>query len=184
MVNIRFYLGFLLLLTAVCTQANTLQNLQYIKPLKTNITYTKQAQKRFIAWDNLIKNNLDKPLSVKLNAVNNFFNALPYKGDRLNWGKKDYWAKPHEFIVVGKGDCEDYAIAKLYTLSKLGIPSSKFKFIYSKIKKEQKKHMVLAYYHNKKDEPFILDNINNRIFKANKRKDLVYLYAFHTNIAY
>lgn len=139
-----------------------------------------QAENRIIGFENLIKKNQHKSTLHKLIAVNKFFNKITYKEDKQTWGKNDYWAKPKEFLNKGAGDCEDYALAKLYALNKLGIPLNKFKLIYSKIKKNEKPHMVLAYYYNTKKEPLILDNFNKKIFLANKRNDLEYIYAFNT----
>ncbi len=138
------------------------------------------AEKRVIGFEKLINDNQNKSILKKLMAVNNFFNQISYKDDKETWGKKDYWAKPKEFLAKGAGDCEDYALAKLYALNKLGIPQDKFKLIYSKIKKNEKPHMVLAYYYNPKKEPLILDNFNKKIFLKNKRDDLEYIYAFNT----
>lgn len=138
------------------------------------------ANKRFLSYENLIKENQDKSLVRKLIAVNRFFNRLKYVEDKKTWGKNDYWAKPKEFLYKGKGDCEDYALAKLYALMQLGIPKNKFKLIYSKVKATKKSHLVLAYYHNDKKEPLILDNFNKKIISKTKRKDLVYIYAFNT----
>jgi len=143
----------------------------------SNIT---SSQIRALNFEKLIINNQNKPILHKLIAVNNFFNQITYKQDKQVWGKNDYWAKPSEFLKKGAGDCEDFALAKLYALQKLGIPKNKFKLIYSKIKKSEKSHMVLAYYHDNKKEPLILDNFNKKIFLATNRDDLEYIYAFNT----
>lgn len=139
-------------------------------------------QEKFSNYDKLINENKNKPLVYKLIAVNSFFNQVKYQDDRSTWNKKDYWAKPDEFLKKGAGDCEDFALAKLYALQQLGISKDKFKLIYSKIKygKITKPHIVLAYYYNEKKEPLILDNFSTKITSANKRKDLVYIYAFNT----
>lgn len=143
-------------------------------------TVDSSAEKRAMGFEKLISDNQDKSILNKLVAVNDFFNQISYKEDNRNWGKNDYWAKPKEFLNKGAGDCEDYALAKLYALNKLGIPQNKFKLIYSKIKKNEKPHMVLAYYYNPEKEPLILDNFNKKIFLKNKRNDLEYIYAFNT----
>lgn len=138
------------------------------------------SQIRLDNYDKMIEDNKNKSLVHKLVAVNKFFNKITYKNDSSNWGKKDYWAKPKEFLSKGAGDCEDFALAKLYALQELGIPKEKLKLIYSKVKKDNKYHMVLAYYHDNNKEPFILDNFNQKIFTADKRDDLVYIYSFNT----
>lgn len=139
-----------------------------------------QETLRLEAFNKLIKNNKNKSLVYKLVAVNTFFNQMKYKTDIELWGKNDYWAKPLEFLKKGAGDCEDYALAKLYALKKLGISQNKFKLYYSKIKKNEKPHMVLAFYYKENKEPLILDNFNKKIFTTTKRNDLEYIYAFNT----
>ena len=55
----------------------------------------------------------------QLVAVNGFVNAHRYMPDDRNWGVRDYWATPGEFLTRS-GDCEDYAIAKYLSLKELG----------------------------------------------------------------
>lgn len=55
-------------------------------------------------------------------AVNAYANhAIRYAEDRELWGKADYWANAKTTFRLGKGDCEDIAIAKLQMLAALGI---------------------------------------------------------------
>lgn len=56
----------------------------------------------------------------QIKAVNAFFNHFRYATDQSLWGVPDYWATPAQFIAAGAGDCEDYAIAKYFTLRALG----------------------------------------------------------------
>lgn len=56
----------------------------------------------------------------QLELVNKYYNGRPYVPDKVNWGADDYWATPRQFAKRG-GDCEDYAIAKFYLLSRLGV---------------------------------------------------------------
>jgi predicted transglutaminase-like cysteine proteinase len=51
--------------------------------------------------------------------TNRFLNDWRYKPDDQNYGQRDYWATPLEFLRRS-GDCEDYAIAKYVTLRELG----------------------------------------------------------------
>lgn len=58
---------------------------------------------------------------AQLEAVNQWANAKPYVEDWVNWQVADYWETPGEFIAKG-GDCEDFAIAKYFSLVRLGFP--------------------------------------------------------------
>lgn len=60
---------------------------------------------------------LDK--KSQLQIVNKKMNANSYITDPVNWGVDDYWESPGEFVTFF-GDCEDYAIAKYFSLRRLG----------------------------------------------------------------
>ena len=111
--------------------------------------------------------------------INNFFNKIPFKSDLHNWGVTDYWATPVEMLSSNGGDCEDYVIAKYFSLISLGIPDSKLRMMFVTALQQQQAHMVLAYYPEPNAIPLILDNINPRILPANKRPDLRPVYSFN-----
>ena len=134
---------------------------------------------RFRFYYELIERLKDKPVEVVLDEVNDFWNGVRYASDMAVWGKKDYWATPYSFLLKDRGDCEDYVIAKYFTLKKLGIDSAKLYFVYAKVKKSRVPHMVLAYYDTPESDPLILDNLNLKIFPASSRKDIVPVYTFN-----
>lgn len=115
----------------------------------------------------------------KLATVNNFFNKLEYISDIAHWGKEDYWATPVEFINSHAGDCEDYAIAKYFTLQAMGISGEKLHLTYVKSLKNRAFHMILTYYRNPEAEPLILDNIDGRVKPASERRDLIPIYSIN-----
>ena len=52
-----------------------------------------------------------------------FFNRrIVFRDDSEVWGQVDHWASPLELLDKGRGDCEDYAIAKYFSLLALGMP--------------------------------------------------------------
>ena len=102
----------------------------------------------------------------KLVKANDFFNTrIRWVEDPQAWGKKDYWATPLETMGNGKGDCEDFAIAKYATLILAGIDVNKLRITYVKAQmggpysKIHAAHMVLAYYATPSADPLILDNL-------------------------
>ncbi|NQY24170.1 MAG: transglutaminase-like cysteine peptidase [Campylobacteraceae bacterium] len=147
--------------------------------------YGPQATKRVEIWDRIMQESQNKKVLHKLKNVNDFFNKIKYKRDLAHWGKNDYWAAPFEFMGTGAGDCEDYAIAKYYSLIKLGIPEHKLRITYVKLLRKRTKyeeaHMVLTYYHKKNSTPIVLDNVNKKLQLASKRKDLKPIYSFNAN---
>ncbi|SFV75346.1 T1SS associated transglutaminase-like cysteine proteinase LapP [hydrothermal vent metagenome] len=139
------------------------------------------AKKRFLAIYKLLLKDLKRAsISKKLNVVNIWFNYLPYASDERVYHKRDYWATLYEFVGHNMGDCEDYTIAKYYTLKALGIDPHRMKFTYVIYKNKYGKkiaHMVLAYLKvprpKYKKDILILDNNNQRILPASKRRDIV-----------
>jgi len=133
----------------------------------------------------MLQTSKNKKILHKLKNVNDFFNKIKYKTDSRHWHKKDYWATPFEFMGTAAGDCEDYAIAKYFSLRKIGVPDSKLRITYVKYKRIHSKfeqaHMVLTYYHKENSTPIILDNINKKLKLATRRKDLKPIYSFNAS---
>ncbi len=141
--------------------------------------YGTPAAQRVRNWQQLMSDNRGRSEQEKLGMVNNFFNQLRFTSDIRLWGKKDYWATPIEAIGKGAADCEDYSIAKYFTLRELGVPDSKMRIMYVKALKLDQAHMVLTYYSSPSAVPLVLDNLNKRILPATRRADLAPVYSFN-----
>lgn len=128
----------------------------------------------------LLKKSLKKVDNdlAKLTSVNEFFNEFKESTDKKIYNKKDYWATRKEFIFKGSGDCEDFVIAKYFTLIELGVEENKLSLLHG-IYKDQY-HLVLAYQDDPYSDPFILDNINKKILPLTQRNDLLVLYTLKT----
>ena len=153
--------------------------------LKVEEKYGKFAKNRFIALNTMLEKSKNSDLRTKLEKINDFFNDIKYASDQTVYGTSDYWANPYEFLAKDKGDCEDYAIAKYFSLIKLGIPDEKLRITYVSYQKTntayEEAHMVLTYYHKVGMEPIVLDNIDKTLQVASKRTDLKPVYSFNTS---
>jgi len=148
--------------------------------IKIEEKYNKFARERVEAWQTLIQSSQDLSDDEKLNVVNRFFNTnMLFINDQALWGKEDYWATPIEALSIGAGDCEDYSIAKYFTLKQLGVDEDKLRLTYVKAIKIGQAHMVLTYFKNKHAIPMVLDNLDTEIKPANLRTDLVPVYSFN-----
>jgi predicted transglutaminase-like cysteine proteinase len=114
-----------------------------------------------------------------LREVNDYFNQVDWVWDIDHWGSEDYWATPIETLGSNGGDCEDYSIGKYFSLTSLGMDTSKLRITYVKALDYDLAHMVLAYYKTPSSEPLILDNINKTILPASQRMDLLPVYSFN-----
>lgn len=136
---------------------------------------------RFLEYNKLLAQAEHVSLRNKLVLVNNFINKIPYKSDLKNWKQEDYWATPLELLARHKGDSEDYVIAKYFALKTLGVDTKKLYFTYVNSTKFNRPHMVLSYFENPKEEPYILDNMTKEISSASDRDDLSPVYNFNPN---
>jgi len=144
--------------------------------------YGAAAAERVQRWHGLNKSGAAAELD-KLLRVNSFFNEVPSVSDLQHWRKQDFWATPLELLASNGGDCEDFAIAKYFTLRELGVPDERLKIAYVKARLapggQSIAHMVLTYYPTPEAEPLVLDNLVGEIKPARERPDLTPLYSFN-----
>jgi predicted transglutaminase-like cysteine proteinase len=144
------------------------------------------ALPRFTAWKEQVTTSNVGTEAERLRRVNDFINrSITFGDDQTIWGQADYWATPIETLGRSAGDCEDYAIAKYFTLLGIGVPAEKLRLIYVKAKLGSgdsalvQAHMVLAYYAQPDAEPLVLDNLLADIRPASRRPDLVPVFSFN-----
>ena len=140
-----------------------------------------------IDWQRMLGEERKAPEADKLQRVNDFINRrIAFDDDMSVWGQNDYWATPTETIGQGRGDCEDFSIAKYYSLINLGIPINKLRLVYVKAAQTGpagtflQAHMVLAYYVTPTADPLVLDNLNPQILPASRRSDLSPIFSFNS----
>ena len=143
------------------------------------IHYSEQAYQRGLAANRLISELADQDVLTQLREVNRFYNQFEYREDHDHWGEQDYWATPGEFLGTNSGDCEDFVIAKYFSLRKLGIPDDRLYLTYVKALNQNVAHMVLSYFETPGSVPLILDNYNPLIMTADQRRDLLPVYSFN-----
>lgn len=115
----------------------------------------------------------------ELQLFNRFWNKVPYYSDQKHWEITDYWATPIETLASNGADCEDYAIAKYFSLKELGVPPESLRITYVRSLKINEAHMVLAYYPAPDADPYILDNLTEKLVPASERDDLEPVYSFN-----
>lgn len=138
------------------------------------------SRSRLLKWQDLINQHRNRPEREQLELVNDFFNStiLPAT-DRFHWREEDYWATPVETLVTRAGDCEDFVIAKYFTLRELGVPDGRLRLTYVRALRLGEPHMVLAYYETPDADPLVLDNVAKSIRPASQRSDLIPVYSFN-----
>ena len=146
---------FLFFLVTSCTEAPKVakkipakHNVEIPPPPQPELTHREQ-------WEKLVMENRSAPLRTKLVTVNEFFNRFEFVEDKYLWGRNDYWATLFETLNKSGGDCEDFSIAKYFTLRRLEIPDERMRLIYVKSLKLKQPHMVLSYYQDSSAEPLV-----------------------------
>jgi predicted transglutaminase-like cysteine proteinase len=139
---------------------------------------------RLSEWRAMIESARMRSDQEKLDSVNRFFNrSLLFASDIDTWGAKDHWSTPMEFIERGRGDCEDFAIAKYVSLRMLGFGGERLRLQYVHAQVGAGKpiaHMVLAFYERPGADPLVLDNVIDSVRRASTRTDLSLVYSFNT----
>lgn len=121
----------------------------------------------------------------KLLTVNAFYNRrIAFREDRESRGEIDHWATPLETLTLGAGDCEDFAIAKYYTLTALGVPSARLRLVYVQARlagppPRWQPHMVLAHFAASGADASVLDNLVAEVQPVSRRIDLAPVYSFN-----
>lgn len=174
----------ILLLTSLLFTLPGMARLNISEELLVSIEaqYNRFARKRVESWRELVEDPANHALSEKekLELVNTFFNSnVLFLNDIDLWKKNDYWATPLEMLSIGAGDCEDYSIAKYFTLKELGVDEDKLRITYVKATQIGQAHMVLTYFETKRSVPLVLDNLIIAIKPASQRGDLIPVYSFN-----
>ncbi len=143
--------------------------------------YGHAGRARLATLEQWLAHQLTQDLTVmeRLEQVNYFFNQYRFEDDQLHWQQPDYWASPIEFVASGAGDCEDFTIAKYFTLRLLGIEAAKLRLMYVTAIELNQAHMVLLFLAEPTAMPLVLDNLTNAVVSGQKRTDLIPVYSFN-----
>lgn len=116
-------------------------------------------------WTKFLLSIKDKDPLEQLKLINANLNQAKYITDPVNWGQKDYWATPFEFMAKF-GDCEDYAIAKYMSLRRLGWKNEQLRVVAVKDLNLKIGHAILVVYIDGK--VYVLDNQIKQVVEAEK----------------
>lgn len=121
-------------------------------------------------WSAMLNAARTQDRAGQLRLINNWVNArIAFVDDSREYGMADHWATPAQSLGRGRGDCEDYAIAKLGLLRSIGIPASDLYLVIARDLVRRADHAVLAV--RLGGRLVILDNETDRIFDAEDIRD-------------
>jgi predicted transglutaminase-like cysteine proteinase len=94
---------------------------------------------------------------ARIGLINRAINlAIRPMSDFAQWGVADHWSSPLETFFTGRGDCEDYAIAKYVALVEAGVAEEDVKLLIERDLTTNQNHAVVATRLN--GEWIVLDN--------------------------
>ncbi len=125
-------------------------------------------------WDDLKAKARGLSKLDQLKLVNSFWNRWPYREDSEVYGKPDYWAAPYEFRK-NSGDCEDYSIAKYFTLKELGFSVDQMRIVVVMETIRNIAHAVLVVYLD--GDAYVLDNLSTNVLSHKRLRNYVPQYS-------
>jgi predicted transglutaminase-like cysteine proteinase len=82
---------------------------------------------------------------TRIGLINRAVNlAVRPESDLAQWGVPDRWSPPLETFTTGRGDCEDYAIAKYVALTEAGLSPQDVKLVIVRNTAANEDHAVAA----------------------------------------
>jgi predicted transglutaminase-like cysteine proteinase len=82
---------------------------------------------------------------ARIGVINRAINlAIQPMSDLAQWGVPDRWSPPLETFGTGRGDCEDYAIAKYVALTEAGVAAADVKLVIVRNTAANEDHAVVA----------------------------------------
>ena len=102
--------------------------------------------------------------------MNNWVNArIKFTEDRTEYGESDHWTNGADTIRRGRGDCEDYALAKMQLLRAIGFSANDMYLSIVKDLVRRADHAVLIV--RSEGRFLVLDNNTNRLVDAYANQD-------------
>lgn len=119
----------------------------------------------------------------RIDAVNRFVNArVAFENDSSQFGVADRWMAARETLSRGRGDCEDFAIAKLQMLRRAGVAERDLYLVVLNDTRRRADHAVLVV--RAEGRLLVLDNGTDRIVDSDTVDDYRPILTFSGNRAW
>ena len=116
--------------------------LQQVSACKADRSNCSDAATRFGLMLEEIKAHSGRARIETANRLIN--NAIRYQSDLAQYGVVDVWSAPLASLSTGRGDCEDYAIAKYVLLREAGVAELDLRILLVRDRAVREDHAVLA----------------------------------------
>ena len=129
-------------------------------------------------WATTLRAMRGRDRTDQVAAINSWVNArIRFAEDRASGGQADRWASAAESLRSRRGDCEDYAIAKMQMLRALGVADEDLYFVVARDLVRRADHALLVV---RLDGRLVtLDNQTDRLLDASQSNDYrpIFTYA-------
>ena len=115
---------------------------------------------------------------ARIGVINRAINlAIKPMSDLAQWGVADRWSAPLETLSSGRGDCEDYAIAKYVALAEAGIGEDDLRLVIVRDLSVAEDHAILAV--RASEKWLLLDNRRLALLEDNELRRVQPLFALN-----
>lgn len=116
----------------------------------------------------------------RIEAINRYVNRrVKFSDDSREYRRADLWATANETLARGRGDCEDYAIAKLQMLRKAGVPDANLYLVILKDLVRRSDHAVAVV--RSGGQMLVLDNGTDDVLESEAIYDYRPVLTFAAN---
>ncbi len=116
----------------------------------------------------------------RVGTINRAVNmAIRPVSDEAQWGVPDRWSAPLATFASGRGDCEDYAIAKYVALREAGVAENAVRLVIVRDLGSGEDHAVVAAYVD--DKWIVLDNRRLALIEAGEMPRVRPLFVFDSD---
>jgi predicted transglutaminase-like cysteine proteinase len=128
-------------------------------------------------WAQMLKSTSGQSHTMKVRAVNNWVNGhVRFTDDRANRQGADRWSGAAETLRSRRGDCEDYAIAKMKLLEAIGVERGDMYLVIVDDLVRRADHALLIVRIG--DQMWVLDNETDKILNAQQVVDYRPIFSY------
>lgn len=133
-----------------------------------------------VQLDAVVRQLARLPAPQRVDQANRWINAhIAYASDIEVYGVADYWAGLAEALAHGRGDCEDFAIAKMQLLAAAGTPMRDMYLTLVRDLRRQEDHAVLVV--RVGDGAYVLDSDEDALLRSDELHRFRPVVAFSEN---
>lgn len=148
-------------------------DMRQIESCKTNNSQCSDAARRFLL---IVNEARTQDGTARIETVNRLINtAIRYMSDLSQHATVDVWSSPLASLSSGRGDCEDYAIAKYIVLREAGVSEQDLRILLVRDRKVREDHAVVSVRIG--DTWIVLDNRNSALSEDRELTHFTPLYV-------